>query len=181
MAASGVKEKLIKRLDSLKEVKETLVHAVGDIQTTESEVEAQGRGVVESVNEAFDELERIIRNRRQEILKEVTVKVSEKLENLSAQRKGVSMSYAVVQSVIDYTEQCVEHSADDEVMSMHTEIHTRIDREIEEQYRKNLEPVEEADMGEEVRLCSVPEGALQDQSQCFNIFVPRPFTLCLHF
>jgi hypothetical protein len=54
--------------------------------------------------------------------------------------------------VIDYTEHCVEHSADDEIMCMHTEIQSRISREIEEQQNegKCLEPVEEVDLGVEV-------------------------------
>ena len=54
--------------------------------------------------------------------------------------------------MIVYTEHCVEHSADDEIMCMHTEIQSRINREIEEQQKevKDLEPVEEVDLGEEV-------------------------------
>ena len=61
------------------------------------------------------------------------------------------MACAVVESVI-YTEHCVEHSADDEIMCMHTEIQSRINREIEEQQKegKDLEPVEEVDLGVEV-------------------------------
>ena len=107
------------------------------------------------------------------------------------------MTSAVVQSVIDYTEQCVEHSADDEVMSLHAEIQSRIDREIEEQQKewKNLEPMEEADMGVEVSCAEdlkqlyrtaweLPQKALIDlgaargpyidQSQSLNLFMATP-------
>ena len=77
--------------------------------------------------------------------------VVQKCKNLSEQEKGLSTSYASVQSTIDLTEQCVAHSSDDEILHMHTEIQSRI-REIEEQQKegKDLEPVEEVDLGVEV-------------------------------
>ena len=39
----------------------------------------------------------------------------------------MSTACAVVQSVIDYTEQCVEHLADNEIVSMHTEIQSQLE------------------------------------------------------
>ena len=83
-------------------------------------------------------------------------------EHLSAQGKGLSIACAAVESVINYTEHCVEHSVDDEIVHMHAEIQNRINRAIEEQRKdkKDLEPVEEVDLGVEVncaeelkRLC----------------------------
>jgi uncharacterized protein YqgV (UPF0045/DUF77 family) len=103
-------------LDPLKTIKENLTQAVAEIQTTQTEVETQGHSISDSVNGTFDELETIIKNCRQGILKEVAAKVSDKLGHLAVQMKDFSMSSTVVQSVIDYTEQCVEYSADDEVM-----------------------------------------------------------------
>ena len=49
----------------------------------------------------------------------------------------------------DYVEQCVEHSADDEIMCMHTEIENLIYREYSKEGR-SLEPVEEVDIGVEM-------------------------------
>ncbi len=77
------------------------------------------------------------------------MKVTEKMDRLSSQKKSLSTERAVVQSVIDYTEQCLEHSTDGEVMSMHGDIQSRIDEEINEEGR-SLEPVEEVDVGVEV-------------------------------
>ena len=55
--------------------------------------------------------------------------------------------------MVDYTERFVGHCSDNEVMSMHTEIRRRIEREVEERSKsgRSLEPVEEADVGVEVR------------------------------
>ena len=108
------------------------------------------------INDSFDELQKIIENHRKELLKEAAMKVTEKLEHLSAQEKSVSTSYAVVQSVIEYTEQFIEHSSNDEIMCMHAEIKSHIEKEIKEhcKERKNLEQVEKVDIGVEVNCAN---------------------------
>ena len=49
------------------------------------------------------------------------------MDRLSVQEKTLSLASAEVQSVVDYTEQCVRHCTDNEVMSMHAEIRRRIE------------------------------------------------------
>ena len=151
-SAPEMKKKLIKQLDPLKEVKIDLSRAVEEIKSTKCDIEAQGESVANDINGSFDELQKIIENHRKELLKEAALKVTEKLECLSGQEKGVSISCAVIQSVIEYTEQFVEHSSNDEIMCMHVEIKSHIEKEIKEhcKERKNLEPMEEADIGVEV-------------------------------
>ena len=61
------------------------------------------------------------------LIKDVEGKGAEKLVELSGQEKKFSISCAVVQSVIDYTEQCVGHSADDQIINMQAEIQDRIE------------------------------------------------------
>ena len=92
------------------------------------------------------------------------------MENLKGQNKNLSIASAEVRSVIDYTEQCVRLSSDDEVMSMHTEISHRIKDEVEEHGKagNRLEPVEEADMGVEV------ECAEDLQQLCQKAKITRP-------
>ena len=151
-AAPKVKKELFEQLDPLKKVCVNLSHAVGEINITKSEVKVQVDVSNESIKNSFNELRQILANREQELLKETTAKGAQKLDLLSAQEKKLSTSRTVVQSVIEYTEQCLKHSADDEVMCMRVEMQSRIDREIQEQQKEgeNLAPVEEADMGVEV-------------------------------
>ena len=151
-SAPEMKKKLIKRLDPLKEAKKDLSHAVEEIKSTKCDIEAQGGYVANDINGSFDELQKIIENHRKELLEEAALKVTEKLNHLSVQEKSVSTSCAVVQSVIEYTEQFVEHSSNDEIMCMHAEIKSHIEKEIKEhcKERKNFEPLEEADIGVEV-------------------------------
>ena len=152
VAAPQIKQKLVQQLDPLRESCRKMLHAVDDIHTTVSEVEDQGKSVVKKIGTSFAELRKIIDDHEQQLLTETTTKVEQKCKHLLEQGKGLSIACAAVESVIDYTEHCVEHSADDEIMCMHAEIQSRINREIEEQQkeRKDLEPVEDVDLGVEV-------------------------------
>ena len=152
VAAPQIKQKLLQQLDPLRESCSNMLRAVDGVHTTISEVEGQGKSVTKKIKSSFAELRNIIDYREQELLTETATKVEQKCKHLSEQGKGLSIACAAVESVIDYTEHCVEHSADDEIMCMHTEIQSRIDKEIEEQQKegKNLEPVEEVDLGVEV-------------------------------
>ena len=177
-AAPETKKMLIQHLNPLRERKSSLSCAVNDIQTTRSDVEAQGHSVARDIESSFDELHQIIEHRKQQLLAEAAKNMTCKMDSLSGQEKSLSTACAVVQSVIDYTEQCIEHSADDELMCMHTELQSRIDREIEEQQKEeeNLEPVEEVDMAAEVscveelkQLCQTKANITQlpiDPSKC---------------
>ena len=72
----------------------------------------------------------------------------------------------LVQSIIDYTEHCVKHCSDDEVMCVHAEIGSRIKQEIEEHKSgRNLTPVEEVDVGVEVRCAEALEHLFQTQAK----------------
>ncbi len=60
----------------------------------------------------------------------------------------MSFASGEVQSIIDYTERFVSHCSDNEVMSLHADIKTQIQREMEEHSKseRTLETEEEADI-----------------------------------
>ena len=152
VAAPKTKEELTQQLGLLRESQAGLLHAIKEIQTTIAEVEDQGGSVANTIKILCKELHTIIDDHQEILLVETTTRVQQKVKNLSGQETNLTTAHAVVQSVIEYTEQCLEHSADDEVMCMRVEMQSRIDREIQEQQKEgeNLAPVEEADMGVEV-------------------------------
>ncbi len=166
-AAPEMKKKLVEQLDPLKKVDVSLSHAVEEIQITKSKIEAQGDSVANEIKNSFAEYRKTVENREQELLKEAAMKVNEKLENLSGQEKNLSTERAVVQSVIDYTEQCVEHSTDDEIMCMHDDIQSRIDKKMKEHQKEgtSLEPVEEVDIGVEVSCAEDLQQLFQNKAR----------------
>ena len=162
VAAPDTKIKLLDHLSPLRSAVNSLSSAVGDIQNTKQEVEAQGKSVANTIHTSFTELQLVLQQRKQQLLHEASSRVKEKIDKLSAQEKKLTLANAQVQSVIDYTERFVSECSANEVMNMQTEIRRRIEREVEEysESEKSLEPVEEADTGVEVvcvedlqRLC----------------------------
>ena len=153
VAADNKKKELMESLKPLREVEDSLSRALEEVSHTEREVEAQGDSVANTIETSFEELHTILETRKQQLLEEAGKTVREKMEKLKGQEENLSIASAEVRSVIDYTEQCVRLCSDDEVMSMHTEISKRIKEEVEEHDKpgNRLEPVEEADMGVEVR------------------------------
>ena len=178
IAAPDTKNNLLEELGSLKQVTNNLSSAVEDIQTTKQEVEAQGDSVAKTIHTSFNELHQTLEKRKNELLHEASGKIQEKLEKLSVQEKNLTLATAEVQGIIDYTERFVSHCSDNEVMSMQAEIRSRIQREVEEHGKsgRSMEPVEEADMGVEVRcaealkqLCQTNANITQlalDPAQC---------------
>ena len=153
VAADNKKKELMESLKPLREVEDSLSRALEEVSNTEREVEAQGDSVANTIETSFEELHTILETRKQQLLEEAGRRVREKMEKLKGQEENLSIASAEVRSVIDYTEQCVRLCSDDEVMSMHTEISQKIKEEVEEHDKpgNRQEPVEEADMGVEVR------------------------------
>ncbi len=142
--ASEMKEKLHQQLGPLKKMKVIMSQAVEVIKTTESEVKEDRDAVIKETNKSFEKLHKVIEKHKQKILGKVPRKAASKLDNLSDQRESLSTECAVVQSVIEYTERCLKHATDSEFVEMHRDLQSRIDRETRE---RNLEPVEEVDIG----------------------------------
>ena len=152
VAGPETKEMLIQQLEPLRKSQRSLSCAIKEIQTTIAEVEDQGGSVASTIKCSCAELHAIIDNHQESLLTEAATRVQQKIKGLSGQEKNLSTAYASAQSVIEYTEQCLEHSPNDKVVCMRVEMQSRIEREIQEQQKEgeNLAPVEEVDMGVEV-------------------------------
>ena len=152
VAGPETKKVLNQQLEPLRKSQRSLSCAIKEIQTTIAEVEDQGGSVANTIKCSCAELHAIIDNHQESLLTEAATRVQQKVKHLSGQEKSLSTAYASTQSVIEYTEQYLEHSPNDKVVCMRAEMQSRIDREIQEQQKEgeNLAPVEEVDMGVEV-------------------------------
>ena len=123
-AASKIKKELMEELSSLKEVEGAFLKLMKEIQSSKSDVKAAVSAATAKVKCSYMELQLILRQHEEELIKKVEDKGAEKLEHLSVQEKKLFTSHAVIQSVIDYTEQFIENSADNQFMCLHAEIQT---------------------------------------------------------
>ena len=180
-AAATTKSNLLEKLEPLKTQSSSLSHAVEEVRSTKQELEAQQDTVANTIKTSFNELRDILDNRERELLGEADRLVQEKMDRLSVQEKTLSLASAEVQSVVDYTEQCVRHCTDNEVMSMHAEIRRQIEREIEEHCKsgRSLEPVEEVDVGVEVRCAESLQQLCQTQTNIIQLIVPARCTVTM--
>ena len=169
--AATTKSNLLEKLEPLKTQSSILSHAVEEVRTTKQELEAQRDTVANTIKSSFKELRDILDNRERELIGEADRLVQEKMDRLSVQEKTLSLASAEVQSVVDYTEQCVRHCTDNEVMSTHTEIRSRIEREIKEHDKsgRSLEPVDEVDIGMEVRCAEALQQLCQTQANIIQL------------
>ena len=149
-AAPETKKMLIQQLEPLKEMKANLSLAVKEVQTTKSEIEAQGDSVANEIKKSHEELHMIIENRTRELLREAEMKVMQKLKNLSDQEEELSTACAVVTNVIEHTQQSVEQSTEEKILCTQAEHEKQIKKSIKEHYKKSLDPVEEVDIGVEM-------------------------------
>ena len=180
-AAATTKNNLLKKLEPLKTQSSSLSRAVEEIRTTKQELEAQRDTVAITIKTSFKELRDILDNCERELLGEADRVVQEKMDILSVQEKTLSLASAEVQSVVDYTEQCVRHCADNEVMSMHAEIRRRIERELDECSKsgRSLEPVEEVDVGVEVRCAESLQQLCQTHANIVQLIDPAKCTVTM--
>ena len=180
-AAPDEKTKLLEEMQPLKEVHAKLTSTVEGIQTTKLEVEAQKDSAINIIKTSFKDLHDILDKREQELVAEAGTVVQEKVDKLSVQKKTLSLASAEVQSVIDYTERCVRHCTDNEVMSTYTEMRKTIEQKIEEHSKpgRSLEPVEEADMGVEVRCSEALQQLCQTQAIITKLRIPSKCTVHL--
>ena len=178
--AATTKSNLLEKLEPLKTQSSSLSHAVEEVRTTKQELEAQRDTVANTIKTSFKELRDILDNRERELLGEADRLVQEKMDRLSVQEKNLSLASAEVQSVVDYTEQCVRHCTDNEVMSTHAGIMRRIEREIDERRKsgRSLEPVE-VDIGVEVRCAEALWQLCQTQANIIQLIDPAKCTVTM--
>ena len=181
IASTKTKQNLLENLSPLKIQRESLAKAIYNVQTTKQELKAQGGSVASSIQTSFKELREILDMREQELLVEAAGIVKQKMDKLSIQEKNLSLASAEVQSVVDYTEQCVRHCTDNEVMSTQAEIRRRMEREIKEHSKsgRSLEPVEELDVGVEVRCAENLQQLCQTQANIIQLIDPAKCTVTM--
>ena len=182
IASSKTKQNLLENLDPIKIQRESLAKAIDNVQITKQELKAQGDSVASSIQISFKELRDILDKREQELLGGANGIVQQKMDKLSIQEKTLSLASAEVQSVVDYTEQCVRHCTDNEVMSTHAEIRRRIEREIKEHGKsdRNLEPLEDVDIGVEVRCAEALQQLCQTQANIIQLPIdPAKWTVTM--
>ena len=146
-AAPETKKKLSEQLVPLNEIQLGVRDTVKNVEETKCEITAMGGSMITSIKQSFQELRDILDKRERELLAETASVVKQKTNRLYVQQKKLKMCSGTIQSLVEFVERNIENSTDEELMSIHTQMMSRIREETERQRQDgaDLEPVEEAD------------------------------------
>jgi DNA-binding beta-propeller fold protein YncE len=146
-AAPETKKNLREHMAPLNKIQDDVNNAVKNIQGAKAEVAAMDESMTVSIKRSFKELRDVLDKREKELLAETAATVEKKMTNLTVQQKKLEMSSGTIQSLVEFVERSVENATDEELMTIHTQMMTRISEETEKQRLSNLEldPVEEVD------------------------------------
>ena len=174
VAAPETKKQLAEHLEPLKEVQASLFKAAEVVQVTKSEVVAQGTSIAENINQSFQELQEILEQHKNRLLVEASKIKEDKVNHLSTQQKGLNIASAVIQSLVDFVEQNLENATDEEFMTIHKQILSRIDKQAEEHCKGaiELDPVEIADLKVEISCAEKIHKACQSNAEFHQLADP---------
>ena len=146
-AAPETKKKRTEQLVPLNEIQVGVRNTVKNVEETKSEIAAMSGTMITSIKQSFQELRDILDKRERELLAETAAVVEQKTNRLDVQQKKLEMCSGTIQSLVEFVERNVENSTDEELMSIHTQMMSRIREETERQRQAgaDLEPVDKAD------------------------------------
>ena len=180
-ACPSAKAKLLEDIQPLKVLQDQVIKAGQKTHASTLEIEAQKQASIDNIHTSFKELHNILEQREQELVEDATTIAQQKLQKLSLQENILSLASADLQSVVDYTEQCVSLSTDNELVSMDTEIRKTIQQKIQEHSKsgRSLEPVEEADMAVEITCAEALQQLCLTQANITTAVDPAKCTVDL--
>ena len=113
---------------------------------TKTQVGSQEEEVCKSVEQSFRQLKAVLEQRETELVKKVRTLAKEKKDALMAQMKGLEMAQTEIQSLVEFVEQNVENTSDQDLMSILTQLQSKV-KEGEKRHEKlSLDPVTTADL-----------------------------------
>ena len=170
-AAPETKKKLMGYLTPLCEVQAGIQGAVRNVEGAKAEIVAMDESMTTSIKQSFQELRDNLYKREKELLAETAATVEKKMNNLTVQQKKLEMSSGTIQSLVEFVERNVENATDEELMTFHTQMMTRIIEETEKQQKANTElaPVEKADMVVSIGLASDLKKQCQEKASIVSL------------
>ena len=131
---------LTESLAPLKKAQSDIGGASKAVEATEAEISAQCVSVSNTIQQSFDQIIELLRRRKQQLLKDAAKLKDVKLDALKAQRKNFQVAQTEAQSLVEFVERSLENATDEELMSIHKQILTRVEEGCKRCGQLNLEP-----------------------------------------
>ena len=144
--ATEVRKNLWKTLTPLRKVQANIACADKKLAGTESQVGSQEEDVCKSIGQSFCQLKTILEQRETELVKKVLTLAKEKKDALTAQRKELQMAQTEIQNLVDFVEQNVENTSDQDLMSIRIQLQSKVKEGEKHCEQLSLDPATTADL-----------------------------------
>ena len=175
--ASESRKTLRDSLAPLLKVRDDIAGAEKALAAEKTLVSTQNVEVCKSLQQSFDKLKALLDQRKAELVKQANKLAQSKEDALTAQMKGLQIAQTEIQSLVEFVERNVENTSDQDLMSIRTQLQTKM-KEGEKHHRKmSLKPVTTADI-----VCNPPSldaipkelGAVFTEDSAFALSVEVP-------
>ena len=162
-------------LAPLRKVQADIAGAEKKLNATEAQVDTQKNEVCKSLEQSFDQLKALLNQRKAELVKKASTLAQEKKDALAAQRKGLQVAQAEIQSLVEFVEQNVENTSDQDLMGIRTQLQTKVEEEEKRHQQLSLEPATTADIA-----CNPPspDAIPKELGSVFNQPIPAVLGRC---
>ena len=133
-------------LAPLRKVQADIAGAEKKLNATEAQVDTQKNEVCKSLEQSFDQLKALLDQRKAELVNKASALAQEKKDALAAQRKGLQVAQAEIQSLVEFVERNVENTSDQDMMGIRTQLQTKVEEEEKRHQQLCLEPATTADI-----------------------------------
>ena len=133
-------------LHLLQKVQDDIACAKKTLVTEHDKVATQEKEICKSIEQSFDALKAVLEQRKTELVKKANKLAQEKKKSLTAQKEVFQAAQKEIQILMEFVERNIESTSDQDLMSIHTQLQTKMTEE-EQQHRKlSLKPTATADI-----------------------------------
>ena len=138
-------------LAPLQKVQADISSAEKTLATEHANVVSQKEEVCKSIEQSFDTLKALLDQRKRELVKKATTLVQKKKDALSDQKKVFQVAQKEIQLLVELIERNIESTSDQDLMSIHKQLQTKIEEEEKHHRQLSLKPTATADIS-----CNLP-------------------------
>ena len=138
-------------LAPLEKVRTDIAGAKKTLVTEHARVDAQEKEVCRSIEQSFEALKAVLDQRKTELVEKANNLGREKKDSLSAQREEFQTAQKEIEILTEVVERNIESTSDQDLMSIHTQLETKMKEEEKRHREMSLEPTATADI-----FCNLP-------------------------
>lgn len=140
------RDMLTESLAPLKKAQSDFRDASKATEATEAEVLAQCASVSNTIQQSFNRMIELLTQRKQQLLKDAAKLKDEKMDALRTQRKNIQVAQTEAQSLVEFVERSLENATDEELVSIHKQVLTRVEEGCRRCGQLDLKPTTEPNL-----------------------------------